>query len=406
MFRRACKAALAVSFVQLLYRYHYVGALRQTVIVVAVFALTASFGHVWLTKVLRIDSPPNNFDARLLMALALTTVFVLFGDAPAFVGTLPGVIINGLQSSVLTGLFSSGLNRRNPGAWKPGFWKERQYLPAMLLIASVSILLVVGFWFVLRWWSFLIVPGILLGNGLGEWIGKSVRRWLIALEKVWGVVRQMGAPIGAFALGYVVIAFIFAGLFASVWRADPTAFKGLSEHPTFIDFVYYSVMTITLRLGLNDLSRKVEGLTPERLIADEAFVSAFAHATQAALKTHQAEKIEALRNAVLNVAIGSAPSEDLQLIFLNMIDSFTPKHMQVLRFLTDRNPDTFQVLRSQRDLIDQIINDLNSRGLLKDPRPYDARDRYFPDGLIVCIWELSSQGKQFLEFIKSPAGAT
>jgi len=251
MFRRACKTAVAVSFVLLLavptafYRYQYVGALRQTAIVVAVFALTASFGHVWLNKVLRIDSSPNNFDARLLIALALTTVFVLFGDAPAFLGTLPGVIVNGLQSSVLTGLFSSGLNRQNSSAWKSGFWKERQYLPVMLLIAGVSMMLVAGFWFVLRWWSFFIVPGILLGNGLGEWIGRSVRQWLVALEKVWGTVRQMGAPIGAFGFGYIVIAFIFAGLFASVWRADPTAFKGLSERPTFIDFVYYSVMTIT-----------------------------------------------------------------------------------------------------------------------------------------------------------------
>ena len=103
MFRRACKTAVAVSFVLLLavpiafYRYHFVGALRQTAMVVAIFALTASFGHVWLNKVLRIDSPPNNFDARLLMALALTTVFVLFGSAPAFLGTLPGVIVSGLS---------------------------------------------------------------------------------------------------------------------------------------------------------------------------------------------------------------------------------------------------------------------------------------------------------------------
>jgi hypothetical protein len=55
----------------------------------------------------------------------------------------------------------------------------------------------------------------------------------------------MGPPIGSFALGYLVIAFIFAGLFSSVWRGDLTAFKGLPEHPHFIDFVYYSVMTIS-----------------------------------------------------------------------------------------------------------------------------------------------------------------
>ena len=85
----------------------------------------------------------------------------------------------------------------------------------------------------------------LLGNGLGELIGRSVRQWLVALKQVWDIARRMGPPVGAFALGYLVIASIFAGLFASVWRADSAAFKGLSHHPTLIDFAYYSVMTIS-----------------------------------------------------------------------------------------------------------------------------------------------------------------
>jgi voltage-gated potassium channel Kch len=67
----------------------------------------------------------------------------------------------------------------------------------------------------------------------------------VALKQVWDIARRMGPPVGAFALGYLVIASIFAGLFASVWRADSAAFKGLSHHPTLIDFAYYSVMTIS-----------------------------------------------------------------------------------------------------------------------------------------------------------------
>src|ERR1035438_9693178 len=57
-----------------------------------------------------------------------------------------------------------------------------------------------------------------------------------------------------------------------------------------------------IRLRLNDLSEKVDGMTPEALAKDDAFFSAFAQATQAALRTHQQEKLDALRNAVLNVA--------------------------------------------------------------------------------------------------------
>ena len=49
-----------------------------------------------------------------------------------------------------------------------------------------------------------------------------------------------------------------------------------------------------LRLCLDDLSAKVEGLTPEALVDSEPFISAFAQATQAALKTHQTDNLEAL----------------------------------------------------------------------------------------------------------------
>jgi hypothetical protein len=83
-----------------------------------------------------------------------------------------------------------------------------------------------------------------------------------------------------------------------------------------------------LRLRLNELSQKVDGLSPATLATDDAFISAFAQATQAALKTHQTEKLQALRNAVLNVAIKRMPFEDKQLIFLNLVDRFAPTHLQ------------------------------------------------------------------------------
>jgi len=86
---------------------------------------------------------------------------------------------------------------------------------------------------------------MLLGMEIGVWIGHSIRNWVLALTAVWDAARRMGSPIGGFALGYLVVAFIFAVLFASVWRADSTAFKGLPQHPHLIDFAYYSVMTIS-----------------------------------------------------------------------------------------------------------------------------------------------------------------
>lgn len=250
MFRSVVKTAVAVSFLLLLavplafYRFGYRGALREAAFVLVVFFLTASFGHRWIRTIRIIDLPSTSFDARLVMGLALTTVTLVFGHAQQMLlGTLPGLIVSGLQYSVLIGLFSSGLKR--PSAWKRGFWRRREYLPAMALMSAICVILVAAFWSALRWWSLLVVSGIFIGNDLGERIGRSVRQWLLALNKVWDVARRMGPPIGAFAFGYLVIAFIFAGVFASIWRADSTAFKGLTEHPAFIDFVYYSVMTIT-----------------------------------------------------------------------------------------------------------------------------------------------------------------
>ena len=59
---------------------------------------------------------------------------------------------------------------------------------------------------------------------------------------------------------------------------------------------------------------------------DDEFVSAIQHATQIAVRTHQAEKLEALRNAVLNVAAGTAPGDDLQMILtLSMPSRRCPK---------------------------------------------------------------------------------
>ena len=73
-----------------------------------------------------------------------------------------------------------------------------------------------------------------------------------------------------------------------------------------------------LERRLRDLEGRVDGFRFDDLEKNEQFVSATLQATQAALKTHQVEKLEALRNAVLNVAVGSAPSEDLQFVFLSL----------------------------------------------------------------------------------------
>lgn len=153
---------------------------------------------------------------------------------------------------------------------------------------------------------------------------------------------------------------------------------------------------------LHDLEGRVDGFRFDDLGQNAQFVSAMSQATLAALRTHQAEKLAALQNAVVNIAIAKAPSEDLQLIFLNLVDIFTPLHLQILRCFQDDDHTTLARFRDQRDIADQVVCDLRDRGLIKDSRPYAARGRDTPESLVTYQWDVTNLGKQFLEFIKSP----
>jgi hypothetical protein len=155
-----------------------------------------------------------------------------------------------------------------------------------------------------------------------------------------------------------------------------------------------------LERRLRDLEGRIEGFRFDDLERNEQFVSATLQATQAALRTHQREKLDALRNAVLNIAVAKSnlPPDDTQLMFLNLIDRSTPTHLEMLSHIENRanNP------KPQSALNNQVVQDLDSQGLLTDARMYVARNRDYSDLLGSGNWGVSSLGRQFLEFIKSP----
>ena len=68
----------------------------------------------------------------------------------------------------------------------------------------------------------------------------------------------------------------------------------------------------------------------EDLQSKDVFIDTVMHASLAALRNSQQEKIEALRNAVLNAALPNPPEESLQQIFLSLIDTFTVWHLRIL----------------------------------------------------------------------------
>jgi hypothetical protein len=78
--------------------------------------------------------------------------------------------------------------------------------------------------------------------------------------------------------------------------------------------------------------QKADASIVETLQQSEKFQSVLLHASWAAVRNHQDEKLTALRNAVLSAARGSNESEDLQLLFVRYVDELTPTHLVVMDF--------------------------------------------------------------------------
>lgn len=170
---------------------------------------------------------------------------------------------------------------------------------------------------------------------------------------------------------------------------------------------------------VRETAAKVDDLQPENLSENEAFVSAAQQAARIAMSTHQREKREYLRNALLNIAIRREPSEEFQQIFLKAIEAFSVSHVKVLNVLwtgvtnlqamglwkastpvgiTDYahaigalHPE----LKSQDDLLRYIITDLRNWGMTNMGGPTDR----FPAGGSQAI---TNMGVRFLRFVLSP----
>jgi hypothetical protein len=142
------------------------------------------------------------------------------------------------------------------------------------------------------------------------------------------------------------------------------------------------------------------------------------NATQAAGRTHEQEKLEALRNAITNSALGLAPEEHVQLMFVRFIDEFTTLHLRLLAYM--RDPPGWFVrhkslpgpansgsrtlvleaalpeLNGQKDLYMQAVNEVAARGLAQAAL----------GGLVTAqgSWDALTTpfGNRFLDFVSRP----
>jgi hypothetical protein len=135
----------------------------------------------------------------------------------------------------------------------------------------------------------------------------------------------------------------------------------------------------------------------EKLDDDPAVVSTILQATQAAIRTHQTEKLEALRNAVCNTALQRFPSDDVRSLLLTFVEDFTPTHVQMLKYLKTRSGNT--QFTGNREADDQIVNALLQRGLIEDTRPFAARGRPTEGPLHLNMWNITRLGEEFLKLI-------
>ena len=132
------------------------------------------------------------------------------------------------------------------------------------------------------------------------------------------------------------------------------------------------------QVGHKLLELEARGIDLAKLQENEQFITAVMQATSAAIRTHQQAKLDALKNAIIHIALGEGPDETFQHILLGFIDEFSEMHFRILAFA--RSPiapadimmgslasvleDNLPTLRGQKTLYQQIWSDLYTRGLV------------------------------------------
>lgn len=176
--------------------------------------------------------------------------------------------------------------------------------------------------------------------------------------------------------------------------------------------------------AVDELRERLDGFDPRDLDGNEQFVSAVLAASTIAMKSHQQEKLEMLRNALINSVLPDAPDEHEQLTFLRLVDELTPLHVRMLAVLADpvgwfeRHPElekpSFGLSSSLGALIEAALPELRDRRDLYDGLGFDLDQRRLGGGggslhtMMSASGAWSSRstplGRRFLAFISLPEG--
>lgn len=172
---------------------------------------------------------------------------------------------------------------------------------------------------------------------------------------------------------------------------------------------------------LNDLAERVSALEREGRVKvedlqnNDQFVSTVMQATEVAVRNHQQEKIDALRNAVLNTALGQSPEDAKRDMFLGFVDMFSVPHLRILKAMAAYDADgrhsvTATSIGSLTQLALAQLPDLIRSGKLVEVAVEDLCRRgllfWNSEGGVLMIPEGATQvsdfGREFLRFISEP----
>lgn len=188
-----------------------------------------------------------------------------------------------------------------------------------------------------------------------------------------------------------------------------------------------------LQRWMEDVSATLISLLQSRghslddLKTNDEFQTILIQASQAAFRTHQEEKITALRHAVVNTAGGIEISIDIKQLFIRYVDELTPSHLTLLRFLRENETELAQIdsyenlfqafirknaeSKIERDEFRLLCEDLKARVLLRISSDVDDFTDIYEPVLIASegapgtrpLLRVTEMGHQLLEFITSPA---
>ncbi len=136
-----------------------------------------------------------------------------------------------------------------------------------------------------------------------------------------------------------------------------------------------------------EVKSKVENFNIEDLSNNDSFISAAQQATSIALRNHKKEKLEALANAVINIALSNSVQEDMKFMLLHLVDRVTPSHISILKYfdnpfewMKERNAEgmymkdgwienfdeAFPDFKGNRYALYWTVEDLSNVGLLRE----------------------------------------